>query len=84
MDNTAYGCTGGRNGSCTNDARMYFQNKLGIGCTTEWLVNNYRWKKIGDGINGNDAFDGPRWDYFDWYEAGCIASMGFYVPNKVR
>ena len=88
MDNVAGGCTGNvhsYNGYCTHDLRMYFQDRLGNTCWTKWLFNNARWKWSRLGKNGADNFDTKyRWNGFNWYQAGCASSWGFYVPNKVQ
>ena len=88
MDNVAGGCTGNvhsYNGYCTHDLRMYFQDRLGNTCWTKWLFNNARWKWNRLGKNGADNFDTRYiWNGFNWYQAGCASSWGFYVPNKVQ
>ena len=88
MDNVAGGCTGNvhsYNGYCTHDLRMYFQDRLGNTCWTNWLFNNARWKWSRLGKNGADNFDTRyRWNGFNWYQASCASSWGFYVPNKVH
>ena len=88
MDNVAGGCTGNvhsYNGYCTHDLRMYFQDRLGNTCWTNWLFNNARWKWNRLGKNGADNFDTTyKWNGFNWYQASCASSWGFYVPNKVQ
>ena len=88
MDNVAGGCTGNRDsyyGYCTHDLRMYFQDRLGNTCWTKWLFNNARWYRNRLGTNGADNFDTTyRWNGYNWYQAGCASSWGFYVPNKVH
>ena len=88
MDNVAGGCTGNVHsyyGYCTHDLRMYFQDRLGNTCWTKWLFNNARWKWSRLGKNGADNFDTRYiWNGFNWYQAGCASSWGFYVPNKVQ
>ena len=71
-------CTGGSGGLCHNDIKAYFKNKVGSVCETNWLFNNYRWKK------GKDAFDNAGTDYFNWDGVNCVSGKGFYVSNKVN
>ena len=60
MDNCDTCCNGnhyGIDGHCGNDMRIRFEDKLGRGCTSRWLVNNWRWKYGRLGKDEEDAFD---------------------------
>lgn len=87
MDNNGrtdhHGCTGGWGGYCKNDLIVYFRNKVGAYCQTNWLFNNARVQRGQHGDNGNDAFDSSGWDCFSWSQVNCVSGNGFYVPNKV-
>ena len=78
-----WGCTGGWGGYCYNDLKVYFRNKVGEGCTTNWLFNQARVQRGQHGSNGNDAFDSEGWDCFSWSQVNCVSGNGLHVPNKV-
>ena len=82
-DTNGNGCTGGWGGHCRHDLYIWFQNKVGEACQTNWLFNNARVQRGNHGKNKDDAFDGAGWDYFNWNQVGCVSGYGFNVPNKV-
>ena len=90
MDNAdgETGCNGmhhGYGGSCVNDLRIRFEDKLGRGCTSSWLFNMWRvkWRTLS-AVDPDDFSDGSGWNGFNYAEAGCIAQSAFDVPNRVK
>ena len=88
MDNCETCCNGnvhGWGGHCDNDMLIRFEDKTGRGCTSNWLVNNHRYKNGRIGLNvPGDAFDFDGWVGFNWNEAGCANGAAFDVPNQVQ
>ena len=86
-DGTA-GCNGnhyGYGGVCVNDLIIRYEDRLGRGCTTKWLVNYWRVVHgLLDTVGPAEFADTAGWHGFGNANAGCVKESGFDVPNRVR